>query len=116
MTVLVSESGAGKTFVLLDLAAAVSDRQAWHGRAVRPGSVAYVSFEGDALGLRLRALREAGAPLAELHLLQAREPLSPRVERDGLERPSPGEPAVAGALAELAARLATTGRPPARPA
>lgn len=40
------------------MAAAVSDGVKWHGRETRQGSVAYVSYEGDALGLRLRTLRE----------------------------------------------------------
>ena len=62
LTVIVAESGAGKTFVQLDMAATVSDHlPSWHGRAVEPGSVVYLSFEGDALGLRLRALREMAA-------------------------------------------------------
>ncbi len=36
VTVLPSESGAGKTYVVLDLGAAVSDDVPWHGRAVSP--------------------------------------------------------------------------------
>jgi hypothetical protein len=111
VTVLVSESGVGKTFVLLDVAAAVSDRQHWHGRAVRPGSVAYLSFEGDALGLRLRALRDAGATLTDLHLLHAREPLSPRVDHDGTEHPSAGEIRLVDALTALTAGLASASAP-----
>jgi AAA domain len=79
---------------------------------VRAGSVAYVSFEGDALGLRLRALREAGTDLSHLHVLQAGEPLSPRVDRDGTESPSAGETALGGALAELTARLTAQAAPP----
>jgi hypothetical protein len=102
VTVLVSESGAGKTFVLLDMAAAVSQGQAWHGREVRHGSVAYVSFEGDALGLRLRGLREAGRALDHLYVIdQVDDPLSPRVDRDGNESPSAGELAVRDKLADL---------------
>src|SRR5262245_39498088 len=54
LTVVVAPSGDGKTFVLLDAAAAISDGVSWHGRTVRQGSVFYVSFEGDALGLRIR--------------------------------------------------------------
>jgi hypothetical protein len=112
VTVLVSESGVGKTFVLLDVAAAVSDRRHWHGRAVSPGSVAYISYEGDALGLRLQALREAGAPLTQLYVLHASEPLSPRVDHDGTEHRSAGELQLTEALAELAARLASANAPP----
>jgi len=111
-TVLVSESGAGKTFVVLDLAAAVADGRPWHGRAVERGSVAYVSFEGDALGLRLRALREAGYTLDDLHVLRASAPVSPRVERDGTEVASMGEAQVSTALADLSLALAAQDRPP----
>ncbi len=111
-SVVVSESGAGKTFLLLGAIAAVSDGRAWHGRAVRRGSCAYISFEGDALGLRLLALRDAGFSLEHAHILRATDPLSPRVGRDGVEGLSFGEAALAEALAELAARLETEKRPP----
>jgi hypothetical protein len=37
LSVLVSESGAGKTFVLLDVAATVSSDVPWRGRAVQHG-------------------------------------------------------------------------------
>src|SRR5262245_37577390 len=47
VTAFVSESGTGKTFVLLDLAAAVSDGVRWHGRDVQQGSVVHISYEGD---------------------------------------------------------------------
>jgi hypothetical protein len=87
LSVLVSESGSGKTFVLLDAAAAVSSDVPWHGRAVQQGSVAYLSYEGDALGLRLRALRDkAGHRLEHVYILRAHDPLSPRVSRDGEEK------------------------------
>src|SRR5687767_3675993 len=74
VTILVGESGAGKTFVTLDLAAAVAAGAWWHGRPTTAGSVAYLSFEGDALGQRLRALRAAGRPTAGLYLLRAAAP------------------------------------------
>ena len=112
VVVIVSESGAGKTFVLLGAAAAVADGTSWHGRRVRRGSVVYVSYEGDAFGLRLTALREAGHSLEGLHLIRASEPLSPRVERDGTEHPSFGELALAEELARLVAHLQATGKPP----
>jgi hypothetical protein len=111
VTMLVGESGASKTFVLLDMAATVSDGRRWHDRGVRQGAVAYISFEGDALGLRLRALQEAGSKLEHVYVLQAREPLSPRVERDGTERPSLGEQALAEELQGLTTRLIETGGP-----
>lgn len=112
VTVLVGESGAGKTFLLTALAADVADGRSRLGRRVKGGSVAYVSFEGDAMGLRLRALREYGLPLDNLHVLRAGEPISPKVSRDGLELPSMGEAALAEALADLTQQLAAEGRPP----
>jgi len=112
LTVLVSESGTGKTFVLLDAAAAVSAGLSWHGRETRQGSVAYLSYEGDALGVRLRALRDHGGHLLEhVYLVRTHEPLSPRVTREGEER-SPGERHVVEALEALASALAAMGRPP----
>jgi hypothetical protein len=115
VTVLVGPSGAGKTFVLLSMAAAVANGKPWHGRKVEHGSVAFVSFEGDALGLRLRALEEGqGKSLDGLHVLEASDPLSPILDRDRAEAPSPGETFVAEALDELATELAACDRPPVR--
>jgi len=112
ITVMVSESGAGKTFELLRAGADVADGSTHHGRRVRRGPVVYASYEGDALGLRLTALREAGYSLDGLHVIRASEPLSPRVERDGTEHPSFGELALAEELARLRAHLQATGRAP----
>lgn len=113
-TVLVSESGTGKTFVLLDLAASVSGGAAWHGRDVQRGSVAYLSFEGDALGVRLSALRQHKAHhLDNVYVCRPQEPLSPRVSREG-EEPSIGERTVLAALAVLASELDAGARPPIR--
>jgi hypothetical protein len=110
VTVLVGESGAGKTFVALDLAAALCDGVAWHGRDVQAGSVVYVVYEG-VLGLRLRALRErVGRRLEHLYVIRSRDPLSPRVTRDGEER-SLGEHAVTEAIERLRDELDATGRP-----
>jgi hypothetical protein len=112
LTVLVSESGIGKTFLSTDLAGAVSDGVRWHGRDVRQGSVVYFSYEGDALGLRLRALRDiAGRRLEHLYFVRASDPLSPRVTREGEER-SLGETSVTLVLDALSQELATTNRPP----
>ena len=114
VSVLVSESGTGKTFVLLDAAASVSSDLTWHRREVLQGSVAYVSFEGDALGLRLRAIRDkAGHRLEHVYVLRAHDPLSPRVSREGEER-SLGELAVVSACETLAATLLAGNRPPIR--
>lgn len=50
-------SGAGKTFVALELAVAVALGQAWHGKRVRQGAVVYVAAEGqEGLKKRVRAL------------------------------------------------------------
>ena len=115
VTVLVSVSGSGKTFLALDLSAHVSADLPWHGRSIQCGSVAYVSFEGDALGLRLRALREvAGQRLEHVYILRGVEPLSPIVDRDRLELSSRGELSVAAALEALTTDLAATNRPPIR--
>jgi hypothetical protein len=114
VTVLAGESGAGKTFVLLDLAAHVSAGLPWHGRLTRQGSVAYLSFEGDALGVRLRALHEvAGHRLEHVHVVRPHDPLLPRGGREG-EECAIGELAVAAALERLAAALDDAGRPPIR--
>ena len=112
ITVLVSESGAGKTFVLNGASAAVGDGCTWHGRAVYRGPVAYVSFEGDALGLRQRALVEAGYSMEDVHTLRATLPISPRVGHDGIEQPSVGEADLSEQLALLAAELAAAGKAP----
>jgi hypothetical protein len=112
VTVVVSESGAGKTFVTFDMGAAVSAGLPWHGRRTREGSVAYLSYEGDALGLRLRALRDVrGQRLEHVYILRVNDPLSPKVTRDGEER-SLGELRVIQALTTLAADLRKSGKPP----
>jgi hypothetical protein len=112
LTVLASESGAGKTFALLGLAASVADGVPWCGRETRRGSVLYVSYEGDALGLRLAALREAGLSLDGVYVLRASAPLSPLIGRDGAEMPSAGEEVLAAAIRALVARLREEDRPP----
>jgi hypothetical protein len=114
LSVLVSESGGGKTFVLLDAAGAVSTGSRWHGRDVHQGSAAYVSYESDAIGQRLRALHEhTGYDLANLYVLRAHDPLSPRVSREG-EEPSLGELTIVTALEALKTELESAGRPPIR--
>lgn len=114
MTALVSESGAGKTFLLLHMAAAVSSDVACLGRRVQAGSVAYCSFEGDALGVRLRAIHERQGPrLEHVYGVRAHDPLSPRVTKDGEDR-SIGEVAMTMALDALATGLHADRRPPIR--
>jgi hypothetical protein len=111
----VSESGTGKTFVMLDMGGAVSDGVRWHGRDVQHGSVLYVGFEGDAMGLRVRAVRDiAGRRCEDFYLIRASDPLSPRVDRDGETR-SFGEIALTAAIDTLVAELASNKRPPSAP-
>jgi len=99
LTALVSESGAGKTFVLL----------------VLHGSVAYISYEGDALGLRMRAIRDhQGHRLEHLYILRASEPISPQVSHHDGEVRSLGELLVHAAIKSLVDHLAAAGKPPIR--
>lgn len=112
ITVLVGESGAGKTFVATGQAAAISDGRDWFGLATRRGSVAYVAYEGDALGLRLRALHSSGALLSDFYVLRATDPLSPHVLRGSVEEPSVGEEVLTNRLQDLAEQLRQAGRPP----
>ncbi|MCL4822112.1 MAG: AAA family ATPase [Vicinamibacteria bacterium] len=111
-TVLVAESGTGKTFLLLDLASALVAGRPWHGRETQRGTVAYVTWEGDSLGVRLRALDEAGRGVEGVELLRLSQPLSARPGRDGAEGYAQGEAILAAALAELAQRLEAAARPP----
>jgi hypothetical protein len=105
VTVLVAESSAGKTFVALDLAAAVSAGLNWHGRAVTQGAVVHIGYEGDAIGLRLRAMHEhRQARLEHVYRIRAADPLSPLVTREGEQR-SPGERDLLAALQVLRAAL-----------
>jgi len=109
VTLLTAESGAGKTFVLLDLAAGLA-RDRWHGRRVQAGSVAYASWEGDLLNRRLLALRERGADLAHVFLLSMREALN-STRGDGA---TPGELLLSEQVRDLAAHLEETGAEPLR--
>jgi hypothetical protein len=112
ITVLAGESGSGKTYVELDLAAAIADGAPWHGRYVHQGSVLYLSYESNALGLRLRAVREVtGRSLDHLYVVPAHDPLSPRVTREG-EMPSLGLVMVLETIDAIVTDLAATGRPP----
>lgn len=112
LTVLVAESSVGKTFVALDLAAAISAGLSWHGRTVTQGTVVHLGWEGDAIGLRLRALAEhRDARLEHVYHIRAADPLSPVVTRD-TEVPSTGEVDVRTALKVLRDDLAAADLPP----
>ena len=112
VTVLVGESGTGKSFVTDAILAAQADGQAFCGRSTTWGSVAKVAFEQDALGERLRALKDQGFSLEDFHVLRAEEPISPRVSSDGIEQPSRGELFLTRRLQALVHDLAARGRPP----
>jgi AAA domain len=114
VTVMPAESGSGKTFVALDQAAAISSGFSWHGRDVIQGSVVHVSYEGDALGLRLRAMRDTRqARLEHVYVIRASNPLSPIVTREGEQR-SVGERDIVAALDALQQTIEADGRPPIR--
>ena len=56
LAVIYGASGAGKSFVVLDLALAIAQGRPWRGRKVRQGRVAYVAAEGaDGFRKRLAA-------------------------------------------------------------
>ena len=113
LTSFTAESGTGKTFTLLSIAAAVSDDDHWLDRRVSSGSVAYVSYEGDALGVRLRAIRDVqGRELRHLYIVRASHPLSPMIDRDRVENPSLGESLLREALEALRDSLSASGLPP----
>lgn len=111
LTILVSESGTGKTFVVLSMGAAVADGVPWLGREALEGSVLYVGFEGDALPRRLAGLRRKGHRLEHLYIIRASDPISPYITRDG-ETPSSGERDLADAILALRERLAAANLPP----
>ncbi len=114
VTVIVSESGTGKTFVGLDSGAAVSEGRNWLGRRTLRGSVVYVTFEGDAMGVRLRGLIESqGRSLQHLHVVSATRPISPATTA-GDERPSVGELDLQALLVDVAARIEKANEPPIR--
>jgi RecA/RadA recombinase len=76
LAVIYGESGSGKSFQALDLAAAVSRGAAWRDHVVRRGRVVYVAAEGaGGFRQRLRAYaRHHEVPLAELPGIVANAP------------------------------------------
>jgi hypothetical protein len=70
LVVLYGESGSGKSFLALQLAAAISRGVQWRGRKVRQGRVVYLAAEGaGGFQLRCRAYAQAeGIELADLPL------------------------------------------------
>jgi stage V sporulation protein SpoVS len=70
LAVLYGESGAGKSFVALDMAWAVATGTPWREKAVKQGRVAYVAAEGaGGFRNRLKAIAQArGVPLEDVPL------------------------------------------------
>lgn len=68
--ILFGSSGAGKSFVAIDLACAVARGADWRGHRVAKGRVLYIAAEGGAgLGKRLRAYADQHAvPVADIDL------------------------------------------------
>lgn len=60
LVVLFGESGSGKSFAALDLAACIAREQPWRGRRTRKGRVVYIAAEG-AGGFRNRCVAYAQA-------------------------------------------------------
>ena len=59
-------SGSGKSFLVLDLLAAVAAGRPWFGSATQAASVLYVALEGEAgVSQRVKALTARQGPLAE---------------------------------------------------
>jgi hypothetical protein len=114
VSLLVAESGTGKTFLALRLASAVSAGASVADRRCVAGAVAYVGFEGDFLAGRLRALVDAGYAVDTVYTLRPTAAISPAVLRGQGETISAGEQAVASALQHLSGTLSEAGRPPVR--
>jgi hypothetical protein len=66
--ILYGESGAGKSFMALDMALHVATGREWHGHKVRQGAVFYIAGEGvGGMGARCKAWTIANnEPMTEL--------------------------------------------------
>lgn len=114
ISVLVAESGAGKSFAALSQAAALSAGTPWHGRQTLRGAAVHLPYEADALGSRFRALRDVqGYDLDDVYVLRPDGPLSPILTRDGEQR-SDAELRVGAALASIRDARAAAGQSPIR--
>lgn len=74
-------SGSGKTFLALDLLAAVARGQAWFGNKTLPSPVTYVALEGEAgMSQRVQAYerRQGKLPVAVRFVAQALNLLTPK--------------------------------------
>lgn len=110
ITILVAESGAGKTFVATDLGAAIGDERGreWHGRLTRWGVSPLCFVRGRRVGSSApSAVGPGQGPVERLLPERDRAPISA-----GIEVPSPGEELVIDRLKHLSADLAARGQPP----
>lgn len=113
VSVLIGESGTGKTFVALDMAISIANKDAWYGYDVKRGSVAYFSWEGDAFGLRLQAIQQKGDNLDNFYFFRASLPLSPILHKDNrAEERSQGQIWVESQLTVLKEYLEAKELPP----
>jgi len=65
LAVIYGPSGSGKSFLVLDLLASVSDGREWFGRKVRPVPVTYCALEGEAgLSQRMQAYQSVHGAMA----------------------------------------------------
>ena len=74
------KSGAGKSYICLDIAMCIATGKSWHGHKVKQGPVIYMSAEGqDGLSSRMRAWRQkyemGTGPLPMFHVLEIVDPL-----------------------------------------
>lgn len=79
LALIYGQSGSGKSFLVLDLAAAIVAGDPWRSRAVRRGRVAYIVAEGvGGFRNRIEALKISGRDLSGLMLI----PASPDLRRE----------------------------------
>jgi hypothetical protein len=97
--VLFGKWNVGKTFVILDMAAAIATGQLWFGKRVRKGRVLYLGYEG------IRAMKKRILALRGKHpmLLDRATPFAWAPLRNPLTRPE-GVKEIGAVLVEFAAR------------
>jgi hypothetical protein len=85
--VLFGKWNVGKTFVILDMAAAIATGQPWFGKRVRAGRVLYLGYEGiRAMKKRIIALREKHPMLRDRSTPFAWAPLrNPLTRAEGVQ-------------------------------
>ena len=69
LAVVYGPSGSGKSFLVLDILACVSDGREWFGRKVRPVPVIYCALEGEAgLSQRMQAYQSVHGAMAGVRM------------------------------------------------